>query len=160
MLTCKEFYLDDVMAITAIPISNFVLGTSAWQLTPTIPEGSFSPSLASCITIGIQPATADGILIPIRRTTGKAKDDESDSVAGRIHTVTVNCEVDSRDTSIWDNLLTLERTPSHLLLTLRDQSRAFVQASEDTYICNAERNGSQTTVAFKIQCLMGIQPIL
>lgn len=160
MTSCKEFFLDDVMAITAIPVIAFTPGTASWQLTPTIPRASFSPTLTNAITIGLQPATAGGILIPIMRKTGKAKDEEDISVAGRLHSVTVNCEVDDRDSSVWGNLLALERTPSHLLLTFRDQSRAFVQSTQDTYHCTTERDGSKTTVAFKIQSLMGIQMVV
>lgn len=160
--TCKEFVLDDLMAITAIPIENIpatAIDSVANRLTPTIAGSGFAPSLTRAITIGMQPAEAGGILIPIRRFTGKAKDDESDSVAGRLHTVTVTCEVDDREAEVWDHLLTLERTCRHLLLTFRDNSRAFVSSTQDTYLCNVERDGSKTTVTFRIQCLMGIQLI-
>ena len=157
MLSCKEFYLDDVMAITAIPIADFVLGTSSWQLTPTINENYFSPTLSNAITIGLQAAEYGGILIPIMRKTGKAKDAESDSVAGRLHTVNVTCEVDDRESEVWNDLRILERTPSHLLLSFRDGNRAFVAATEDTYLCEVERDGAKTSVSFKIQNLMGIQ---
>ena len=160
MTTCKEFVLDDVMAITAIPVTDFAPGTAAWQLTPTIAKAGFSPSLSGSITIGLQPAVADRPLIPIIRTTGKAKDDEGDSVAGRLHTVTVTCQVDDRDFSIWNHLLTLERTPSHLLLTFRDKTQAFVSATQDTYTCTVDRDGAKTSVQFKIQNLMGIQMIV
>ena len=93
------------------------------------------------------------------RFTGKAKDDESDSVAGRMHTVTVTCEVDDREFEVWDHLLTLERTYRHLILTFRDNSRAFVSSTQDTYLCSVERDGAKTTVTFRIQNLMGIQRV-
>lgn len=163
MNNCKEFVLDDLMAIVAIPIENIPassIDSVANRLTPTIAGTGFSPSLSDAITIGMQPAVSGGILIPIRRFTGKAKDDESDSVAGRLHTVTVTCEVDDRDGEVWDHLLTLERTYRHLILTFRDNSRAFVSSTQDTYICNVERDGAKTTVTFRIQNLMGIQLIV
>ncbi len=160
MNNCKEFILDDVMAITAIPVTDFFPSTATWQLTPTIEADLFSPNLTNAITIGLQAATTGATLIPIMRKTGKAKDDESDSTAGRLHTVTVTCEADDRDLSVWNDLLSLERTTSHLLLTFRDQSRAFVQATEDTYLCNVERDGSKTSVAFQVQNIMGIQMIV
>lgn len=169
MPTCKEFALDDLMAITAIPVVDFnpaavpdgsPSGINSWLLTPVIPKAQFSPALTHAITIGQQPATTGGILIPIMRLTGKAKDDESDQTAGRLHKVTVNCQIDDRDPSAWTNLLTLERTPSHLLLTFRDQSRAFVQASKDTYLCTVDRDGAKTSVQFRIECLMGIQMLV
>lgn len=94
MNNCKEFALDDLMAITAIPVADYVLGTKAWQLKPTIVTTSFSPTLTNTIVIGLQTATVGGKLIPIRRHTGKAKDAESDSVAGRLNTVTASCEVE------------------------------------------------------------------
>lgn len=166
MNSCKEFLLDDLLAITAIPVDDFSPGTASWQLKPAIGEDYFSPTLTNAIGIGMQPATTGGALIPIRRLTGKAKDAESDSVAGRLHTVTVNCEVDTRDLSpddnnktVLDHLLTLERTPSHLLLTFRGGQQGFVQATQDTYTCEVERDGSKTSVQFKIQNLMGIQLI-
>ena len=160
MNKCSEFVLDDMMAIIAIPVSDFKPGFSAWQLTPTIDRSSFGPDLRNAVTIGRHAASAGGALIPIRPFTGKAKDDESDSVAGRLHKVTVTCQADDRDPAVWDYLLALERTPSHLLLTFRDGTRGFAQATADTYICTVERDGAKTSVAFRIQCLMGIQLIV
>lgn len=157
MTSCKEFYLDDVMAITAIPVDDYNLGTLAWQLRPVIQEDTFFPNLENAITIGQQPAVAGGILIPIRKLTGKAKDEESDSVAGRLHTATVTCQVDDREFDVWDHLLALERTPSHLLLLFRDGARGFVSATEDTYLCTVNREGAKTSVDFRIHNLMGIQ---
>lgn len=170
MTNCKEFVLDDLMAVTAIPVSDFSPGFAAWQLTPTIPSAGFSPTLTRAIVIGQKPAVADGRLIPIVKLTGKAKDDETDSVAGRLHKVTVTCQVDDRDggvwadgrdVGVWTDLLTLERRQSHLLLTFRDgTTRGFVQATGDTYICTVERDGAKTSVAFHIQNTMGIQLIV
>ena len=164
MTNCKEFVLDDLMAITAIPVSDISAGdpdSPVNRLTPTIPGEYFNPTMDNAIVIGRQPATTDGVLIPIKRMSGKAKDDVSDSVAGRLHTVSVSCEVDDRDAEVWNHLLTLERTPSHLLLTFRDGvTHAFVSATEDTYQCNVERDGAKTSVSFKIQCLMGMQLIV
>lgn len=159
MNNCKEFVLDDLMAITAIPVTDFVLGTQAWQLKPTIVTTIFSPTLTNAIVIGLQPATTGGKLIPIRRHTGKAKDAESDSVAGRLHTVTASCEVDDRDGAKWDDLLKLERTPSHLLLEFRNGQKAFAAATQDTYTCEVERSNGKTSVSFKLYNLMGIQLI-
>lgn len=158
--SCKEFVLDDVMAITAIPIENitsYSIHSPANNLTKLIAGNGFNPSYLNAITIGMQPAVAGGSLIPIKRFTGKAKDDESDSVAGRLHTVTVTCEVDDREAEVWNLLLTLERTNRHLILTFRDNSRAFVSATQDTYLCNTDRDGAKTSVMFRIQNLMGIQ---
>jgi len=158
MSSCKEFYLDDILAITAIPVTDFPVGDASWQVTKTIPMESFSPTLTNAITIGMVPAVSGGMLIPIRRKTGKVKDDESDSVAGRAHAVDVSCEVDDREASVWEYLTTLERTPCHLLLTFRDAvTRAFVCATEDTYTCNVDRDNSSTSVSFRIRCLMGLQ---
>lgn len=178
MSNCKEFVLDDLMAITAFTDFNSVsqgeggspvytrispgdLASPVNKLTPTIDMTNIVPVYTNAITIGLQSAANGGALIPIKRFTGKAKDDESDSVAGRLHTVTVSCEVDDRDSSVWNHLLTLERGTYHLLLTFRDGvTRGFVCASQDTYLCNVERDGSKTTVTFRIQCLMGIQLIV
>lgn len=166
MSTCKEFTLDDMLAVTAIPVSDFNPGISPWQLKPTISDNDFSPTLTHSITIGQKPAVSGGMLIPIKRGTGKAKDSESDNVAGRLHTVKVTCDVDDRDTStdnnglnVQDYLLSLERTPCHLLLTFRNNTKAFVLSTEDTYICNAERDGATISVSFSINNIMGIQMI-
>lgn len=67
---------------------------------------------------------------------------------------------DASGLTVLDHLLTLKRNPSHLLLTFRDQSRAFVQASKDTYLCTVDRDGAKTSVQFRIECLMGIQMIV
>lgn len=160
MISCKEFVLDDLLAITAVPVSDYNIGTAAWQVAPTIPEAQFSPVLTNAIAIGLQPATAGGSLVPIIKLSGKAKDAESDSVAGRAHTVSVSCEVDDRDGEVWADLLTLERKACHLILTFRGGTRAFVIATRDTYVCEVERDGAKTSVAFKIHNLMGIQLIV
>jgi len=160
MNNCKEFVLDDLTAIVAVPVTDFVPGLAEWQLTPVIGAGGFSPTLTNAVTIGRRAAVAGGVLIPIVLHTGKAVDDESDSVAGRLHTVKVTCQVDDRDFVVCNHLLALERTPSHLILTFRDGlTRAFVQADRDTYVCTVERDGSKTSVTFRIQDLMGVQPI-
>ena len=147
------------MAIVAIPVGDYNVGAAAWQVKAVIPATGFSPTLTNSITIGLQPAVYGGTLIPIRRSTGKAKDAESDSVAGRRHSVSVQCEADDRESSVWNDLLTLERTPCHLLLTFRGGIRAFVQGSIDSYHCEVERDGAKTAVSFKMDCLMGIQLI-
>lgn len=166
MVSCREYELDDLLAVTAIPVADFPLGTAPWQLKPTIAAASFSPVLTNAITIGLQPADAGVKLIPIRRLSGKAKDSEDDSVAGRRHIVTVTCDADDRDLTadaggltVADYLLKLERTPSHLLLTFRGGRRAFVAATKDTYACEVERDGAKTGVTFKVENLMGIQLI-
>ena len=53
MNNCKGFALDDLMAITAIPVADYALGTKAWQLKPTIVTTSFAlplptPSSSVC----------------------------------------------------------------------------------------------------------------
>lgn len=175
-VNCQEYLLDDLTAVTAIPVGDIPAGdlsSAVNSVSPTIAASGFSPSLANAVTVGREmlDLTVDGgtgnkssRLVPIKRFTGKAKDDENDSVAGRIHTVTVTCEADDRNTgkdshgmSVFDYLLALERTPSHLVLTFRDGQRAFVSATEDTYRCTTERDGAKTTVTFRIQNFMGIQ---
>ena len=159
MRSCKEFELDDLMAVTAIPVDDY----NPWgvaPLAPVISDEVFEPPLGHAIVIGLVPATDGGDLIPIRHDTGKAKDSESDAVAGRKHTVSVDCEADDRDGDAWVLLHKLERTPSHLILTFRGGTRAFVAASEDTYRCEVERDGAKTSVSFKIDCLMGMQLIV
>lgn len=170
MTNCNEYFLDDLMAITAIPVSDIPasdIDSPVNKLTPTIRANDFYPTLANAIVIGLQPATDNGALIPVIRKSGKAKDTTGDSVAGRLHTVTVSCEVDDRNAetddtgrTVYDHLLALERTPCHLLLQFRGGRQAFVSATEDTYLCTVERDGAKTSVAFKIQCLMGVQIII
>jgi hypothetical protein len=169
MTNCKEFVLDDLMAITAIPVSDISasdVDSPVNKLTPTLDADTFNPTLENAIVIGRQAATAAGVLVPIQRNTGKAKDDTQDSVAGRLHTVTVNCEVDERGGELWAPIasmnntpcsLRLERTPHHLVLSFRDGSQGFVAATDDTYQCTIERDGAKVSVAFRIQNLMGIQ---
>lgn len=168
-MSCKEFDLDDLLAITAIPVADYSLGLKAWQLTPTVTNAELCASLVSteednsynhlenAIVIGLQPAVTSGKLIPIIRASGKAKDDEDDSVAGRKHSVDVSCEADDREGTVWNYLLTLERTPCHLLLSFRNGAQGFVAATEDTYTCEVSRDGAKTSVKFDIDNLMGIQ---
>ena len=167
-MNCKEFLLDDMMAITAIPVSAMPasdVNSPVNGLTPTI--SSFTPTLTNAITIG-RELNGSAYLVPIKRTTGKAKDETQDSVAGRLHTVTVSCEVDERGGEIWAPIaqnqppcsLLLERNAHHLLLSFRDGSRAFVSASDDTYTCTIDRDGAKVSIQFRIQNLMGIQMLV
>lgn len=171
MTNCKEFVLDDIMAITAIPVGNIPASSPTSPvnvLAPTIAKSGFNPQLTGSITIG-QQASAGGTLVPIKRQSGKAKDEEGDSVAGRLHTVTVNCEVDERGGELWAPIaalgntpcsLRLERTAHHLLLTFRDGTQGFVAANADTYTCIIERDGAKVSAQFRIQNLMGIQMLV
>lgn len=175
MNNCKEFVIG-VLAITAIPVENISasgVNSAANSLEPTVPAAGFAPKVKNsqneetdnpiydgAVTIGLQPV-GKASLVPVMRDSGKAKDDEGDSVAGRLHTVTVNCEVDERGGEIWGKKLALERTPHHLLVTYRDGvTQAFAAAGEDTYLCNVERDGAKVTVAFRIQNLMGLQQLV
>ena len=158
MISCKEFALEDLMAIVAIPLDKYIpTGTS--EIEPTLEHDDFEPVIDDdAITIGsVAPV---GALIPIMLATGKVKDSTSDSVAGRLHTVAVSCEIDQRDSDVWALLLRLERTPRHLIITSRDGTRFFAQATRDTYLCNTDRDGSKTTVSFTVKCLMGLQEIV
>ena len=155
MISCKEFALDDLCAITVIPTGKYTpVGMTV--LSPTIAEEDFNPTIDGDTTV-IGSSAPVGSLIPIKSSTGKAKDTETDNVAGRVHTVTVNCEVDDRDSGVWNLLQRIEQTPSHLVLTSRGGTKFFVQGTEYTYLCNTERDGDKTSVNFKIQCLMGLQ---
>lgn len=168
MSYCREY--TEALVITAIPVSDIsaaAVSSPANCLAPYITKSGFSPTLAHAVTIGSQKETLPygtghttaRWLVPIRGISGKARDDESDAVAGRLHTVTVTCEVDDRELAVRDYLLALERTPSHLLLTFRDGSRAFVSATADSYLMTVDRDGAKTSVTFRIQCLMGVQLI-
>lgn len=157
---CKEFTLDDLTAITAVPVADYSPGAAAWQVEPTIGAAYFPSSFAHTVTIGQKAAFTGGALIPIIRSTGKVTDDEADTVSGRLHTVKATCEADTRDAAVWGRLLTLERTPSHLLLTYRDGTRAFVQATKDSYQCTVNRDGSKASVTLRVQNMMGAQQIV
>ena len=156
MKTCSEILLDDLLTITAIPLGDVSIGTAVWQITPTIPKDEFSPTLDNAVDIGRHQGEAN-TFVTMSRNSGKAKDDTGDSVAGRLHTVSVKCKVDDRDGSVRDTLLMLERTPHHLLLTFLGEQQAFVQATKDNYACTVERYGAETSVAFKVYNIMGVQ---
>jgi hypothetical protein len=157
---CKEFYLDDVKAITAVPVEDYDFWPYVSPLQPTIAADNLSLPLSNAIVIGQQPATSNGYLVPIISMTGKAEDSEDDSTARRKHTVTVKCEVDDRDGDTWPMLRTLENTPSHLLLTFRGKKQAFVAATKDTYKFSVSRSGGKTSVQFRIESLSGLQLIV
>ena len=157
MINCKEYSLYDLLSITAIPIAKYTpAGTT--MLVSVIASENFNPTVDSSAIV-IAGSASVGSLIPIKASTCKAKDSETDNVAGRLHTVNVNCEIDDRDADVWTTLQRLEQTPSHLILTSRDNTRFFVQGAEDTYLCSVERDGEKTTVTIKMQCMMGLQRI-
>ena len=180
-MTCKEYLLDDIMAITAIPVTDIPASdpaSPANALTPTISSDTFHPTLAHAVTIGRTPLdlTPSGgaqnraaWLVPIRRLSGKAKDEEGDSVAGRLHTVTVTCEVDERNGEIWAPVtalggtpcsLHLERTPCHIVLQFRDATRAFAAATPDSYLCTLDRDGAKVNIQFRLQNWLGLQMLV
>lgn len=159
-MNCKEFYLDDVLAIVAVPVDDYDFWPYVSPLQPTIARADLSLPMTNAIVIGQQAATDGGDLIPIIKMTGKAEDSEDDSVAGRKHTVTVKCEVDDRESDTWPLLRTLETTPRHLLLTFRGKKQAFVAASKDTYQFRVSRSGAKTSVQFHIESLSGLQLVI
>lgn len=179
MTNCKEFVLDDLMAITAIPVSDISASDTMSpvnNLTPTIDADNFHPTLSHAVTIGrelLDMTEAGGgrsaYLVPIKRLSGKAKDDTQNSVAGRLHSVTVSCEVDERGGEIWAPMATmgntpcslrLERTAHHLVLMFRDGTMGFASASEDTYQCTIDRDGAKVSLQFRTQNRMGIQMLV
>ena len=162
MNACSEYALDGVVEITAIPLSAF--NATSVLLSPVIDGPDFSPSLgASTIVVGLRRAVAYGSpvgrLVPIIHDTAKVKDSESDNVAGRAHSISVECDVDDRESSTWETLRILERTPHHLILTLRDTSRVFVLGTEDAYLCTVERGNGKTELTIKLKNFMGMQRI-
>ena len=174
MNNCKEYYLDDARAIRAIPISEKAVDgkVAVDETDPTSPANRLTPTIDSemfiitddTIFVGryrpveYEMVRDDVAFIPMQPGTGKVKDTQDDSVAGRLHTVTVTFDADDRESEVWANLLTLERTPCHLELTFRDgKTRAFIAGSEDTWQCNTNRDGSKTTVTIRMQNLMGVQ---
>lgn len=38
MITCGEYDLDDLLAVTAIPVTDYSVGAYGWQVMPTIPN--------------------------------------------------------------------------------------------------------------------------
>lgn len=159
-MNCKEFYLDDVMAVVAVPVDDYDFWPYVSPLQPTIASADLSLPMTNAIVIGQQAATDGGYLIPIINTTGKAEDSEDDSVAMRKHTVIVKCEVDDRDGNTWPLLRKLETEPRHLLLTFRGKKQALVAASNDTYKFSVSRNGAKTSVQFHIESLSGLQLVI
>lgn len=160
MNACSEFVLDSVVEITAIPLSAY--NASATMLSPVIIASAFNPTFNSdTVVVGLTKAVSSGnpvgSLIPIVHDTAKVKDSESDNVAGRLHSVSIECQVDDRESDRWQTLLLLERTPRHLILKLRDGSRVFVMATEDTYLCTMQRGDGKTSLSWRIQNLMGLQ---
>ena len=176
---CLEIF-DDILSVTAIPVEEIPPSADAWRVEKTVTEhgtsdtfnaafenkgnvmdGSelvdYSPNPDGTITIGISPDYPSGNLVPIIRNSGKVKDSPSDATAGRLHTVTVTCEVDDRDGTVWADLLKLERMPSHLLVTYRNGRRAFAEGTEDSYLCSVERSGAKTSVTLRVQNIMGLQ---
>ena len=155
-MSCKEFALDDLMAIVAVPVGKYT-PSGATILSPTI-DGEELDGIVDADAIVIGKSSQNGsALIPIIRDTGKVKDSESLNTGGRRHTVNVECEGDDRDSEAWTLLHRLERMAAHLLLTSRDGSRFFVQGSEDTFLCTVNRDGEKTGVGLKVQCMMGVQ---
>ena len=66
MTSCREFLLDDLMAIVAIPVTDIPasdVSSPSNALTPTISNEDFTPPLTNSLTIGVLPAIAGGALI-------------------------------------------------------------------------------------------------
>lgn len=148
------------MSITAIPLSGVnsaSASVASMLLSPTINSEEFAIDTTGSIVIGLMPVESGGDLIPIWQSSASAKDTETDGVAGRSHKVVVTCVVDDRDSDTWELLLRLQRTPSHLMLGLRDGTNLFVFATEDSYLCEVNREGSSTEMTLTVHNLMGVQ---
>lgn len=161
MSSCIEFSFDNLSGIIALPLDAYTPG--AEMLLPVIPEGFFNPvidlhTIAIGYTANIAGATA-GALVELMPGTGEVRDSESLQVAGRLHTVTVDCKVDDRNQDVMTLLQILENVPHHLLLTSRNGKMAFVHATEDTYLCTTERDKGAISLQFVIKNLKGMQII-
>ena len=152
MANCREFALDDLAAIVAIPV---------WKQCGT---GMSVESLAGLVqdedSIVVGSFVRAGSLIPILHATGKVSDTVSDTVAGRLHTVTVKCDVDIRNPEVVPFLRRLQQTPSHLILTSHNGDRFGVYATEYTYLCETEQDDEKTPLSIRIQSVMGLQRII
>lgn len=158
MTDCTEFFLDDLKTIIAIPVDKYSPDVK-FMLSATINQEDYEPVYDSD-TIVIGGIANTGLLIPIIIGTGKIKDDTSDNVAGRLHTISVTCSVDDRNSEVWNTLIKLENTPSHLEIISKNGERFFVQADKDTYLCTTERDGSKRTVSLRIHNIAGCQRIV
>lgn len=161
MPSCNEFSFDNLSEIIALPLDAYTPGEE--MLLPVIPERFFNPAIGErTIVIGhttnIEGATA-GALVYLISGTGEVKDSESLQVAGRLHTVSVGCKVDDRDPDVLTFLQRLEDVPHHLILTSRNGERAFVYATEFTYMCTTERDKGSTSLQFVINNMKGMQAI-
>ena len=152
---CQEFYLGEIISITAVPVSDLTLSTAA-IFAPRILSGQWQVNYANAITIGTLKRSSE-TLVPIIRRSGKAKDEERDEVSGRSHSVDVSCEADDRAPSSWSALRRLERGPFHLVLGFKSGGTGVVTSDRDSYSCYISRDGSETTVSFKLHNLSGIQ---
>ena len=171
MTNCNERNFDDLLSVLAIPVSNLVWRTAAARLHPTIDPDDYTITGNNGIYIGRntyngvcyecpQPAYSLGI-VP---ESGDVNDEEKMESGGRIHRVSVKFDVSTDSAAAREALLRLERGEWALELcffgdTAPAPCRALAQATKDTCLVTAKRDGKTVSVTIEIENLMGLQMI-
>ena len=90
MRYCQEFSESKIASVIAVPVGDCTMDAAS-QLSPTVFTSAYAASLTHAVSIGRVPAMQGGDVIPHIADTMKLSDSESDSVAGRLHTVKFKC---------------------------------------------------------------------
>lgn len=145
----------EVLAVDAIPVSSLVIPASSLLADP-ISLSAISFDARSVIRIAHEEDAANTVVM-IAGMRGSIKDDESDSVAGRIHTVTLTADVNESSASTRSSLRRLESRAHALLLYFRDGRMGLVQCDRDSYLTTVARGETHSSIQMRIQDLLGIQ---
>lgn len=159
MKNCTETRLKGIAAIIAVPVGDLSLTSSA-KVSPIVKTGDDTQfTFHKGNAIGIGRGSAISTLIRKLPSTdySNAKDRESDNVAGRAHTVTVQSEINDDNPNTLEYLLILERMAHSLILFLTNGRCYIVTATEDSYQCTVNKDTKSTSVEFHIHNLMGCQ---
>lgn len=164
MENCREF-VREVVEITAVPWAKLAVA-GAVMFSPTL-DSSASPAHYSvaydayAVHIGTNAPTGVTSVIPLAYgKSAEVKDTEELSVAGRLHKVTIEAEVDARTAAAREALRKLELAEYGLVVTYRDRTKAIVAATRDTMRCTVERDKSTTNLTIAIQNFAGCQTLL
>lgn len=154
---CTEIPLYDVQSIDAVPVADVWISAAAYLATE-LRNSDFVIDPTRLVRIAAQDAGA-GIVPLLLTTRGGIRDEESDGVAGRVHTVTLTADVNEKAASSRAALRRLELRPHTLLIRFIDGRSALVVATKDSYLVTTSRDGSKAAITLRIHTAEGLRYI-
>ena len=124
-MNCIEHDLSKLASIMAYPCGDLAFSAPVFSLAP-VQNGSPVPSTA-------ESSAPAGTKINFIRDTAKCSDRTNVSVAGYVHTVTLEWETQGVDDSDYSKFVTLQNIPHEFILTFFGGLKKAIRTDQTSY---------------------------